>query len=209
MDRTSQAPGFDGLTVGFAANQDGGRASLGSERLGLDLHPLFDRPLCLDRLSGLLEWGRDADGTLRLTGRNLTLENRDLGGRARFEVEIPADGDPPLLDLRAKLLPQSRRPARAEDWATLARDLSVKVVQISERDTQVARRPKQPGEFVNTWSIDGFVDELMQPAELSLGTAEPRRPTGSHWHRRGSGTIYLRRPGGATYARSWLPSLGG
>ncbi len=101
MDRTSQAPGFDGLTVGFAADQDGGRASLGSERLGLDLHPLFDRPLCLDRLSGLLEWGRDADGTLRLTGRNLTLEDRDLGGRARFELEIPADGDPPLLDLRA------------------------------------------------------------------------------------------------------------
>lgn len=114
-----------------------------------------------------------------------------------------------LLDLRAKLRPRSRRPTRKEDWATLARDLGVKVVQISERDTQVARRPKRPGEFVNTWSIDGFVDELMQPAELSLGTAEPRRPRGSHWHRRGSGTVYLRRPGGATYARSWLPSLGG
>ncbi len=114
-----------------------------------------------------------------------------------------------LLDLRAKLLPRARPPADAQGWATLARDLGVKVVQVSERDTQVARRPKRPGEFVNTWSIDGFVDELMQPAELSLGTAEPRLPAGAHWHRRGSGTAYLRRPGGATYARSWLPSLGG
>jgi len=114
-----------------------------------------------------------------------------------------------LLDLRKALRPKAQRPTNAQGWATLARDLGVKLVQISERDTQVTQRPKRPGEFVNTWSIDGFVDELMQPAELSLGTAEPRPPPGSHWHRRGSGTVYLRRPGGATYARGWLPSLGG
>lgn len=114
-----------------------------------------------------------------------------------------------LLDLARDLRPGLLPPASREGWAFLARDLDVSLIQIAERDTQVAERPKRPNEFVNTWSIDGFVDELMQPAELSLGTTEPGRPAGAHWHRAGSGTIYLRRPGGGTYARSWLPSLGG
>jgi homospermidine synthase len=114
-----------------------------------------------------------------------------------------------LLNLRGDLLPDATMPRTQTQWAALSCDLGVSLIQVSERDTQAADRPKRPGEFVNTWSIDGFVDELMQPSELSLGTAEPGRPTGSNLHREGSGSIYLRRPGGGTYARSWLPSLGG
>ena len=114
-----------------------------------------------------------------------------------------------LLDLNAALGLDRPQPESRAEWAELARDSGVTLIQISERDTQAAERPKRPGEFVNTWSIDGFVDELMQPSELSLGTAELRRPSGAHWHRDGCGSIYLKRPGGGTYARSWLPSLGG
>jgi homospermidine synthase len=114
-----------------------------------------------------------------------------------------------LLDLAERVQLPDDRPVDAQGWAALARKLGVDLIQVSERDTQAAERPKRPNEFVNTWSIDGFVDELMQPSELSLGTAEPKKPAGASWHRRGSGTIYLRRPGGATFARSWLPSLGG
>jgi homospermidine synthase len=114
-----------------------------------------------------------------------------------------------LLDLQSQLQPVPLRPQSAIQWATLARDLGIGLIQVSERDTQASDRPKRPNEFVNTWSIDGFVDELMQPSELSLGTAEHRKPGGSNWHRAGCGSIYLNRPGSATYARSWLPSLGG
>src|SRR5262249_24362140 len=60
-------------------------------------------------------------------------------------------------------------PATRDGWAALAERLSVKVIHMAERDTQVATIPKKPGEFVNTWSIDGFVSEGSQPAELGWG----------------------------------------
>ncbi len=114
-----------------------------------------------------------------------------------------------LLDLARALGGDHARPTNREEWATLARDLGVRLVQVSERDTQAGERPKRPGEFVNTWSIDGFLDEAMQPAELSFGTFEKRKPKGAQYHRRDSGTLFLNRPGAATYARSWTPSGGG
>merc|ERR1719460_1865533 len=33
------------------------------------------------------------------------------------------------------------------------------LVNIAKRDTQVREKPKEVGEFVNTWSIDGFISE--------------------------------------------------
>ena len=114
-----------------------------------------------------------------------------------------------LLDLHRALRGGNTKPASREDWATLARDLDIKTIQISERDTQASDRPKRPGEFVNTWSIDGFMDESMQPSELSFGTAEKRKPKRAQFHRRDSGTIFMNRPGAASFARSWTPSSGG
>jgi len=114
-----------------------------------------------------------------------------------------------LLDLDRVLRRGTAQPASREDWAVLARDLGVTLIQVSERDTQVSDRPKRPGEFVNTWSIEGFMDEAMQPAELSYGTAEKVRPKGARAHRRDSGTVFLNRPGAATLARSWTPAGGG
>lgn len=114
-----------------------------------------------------------------------------------------------LLDLDSKLRQGSARPASREEWANLARELDVSIIQISERDTQASDRPKRHGEFINTWSIDGFVDELMQPTEFSCGPHEKRMPKGARQHRKGSGTMYLPRPGGGTFARSWTPSVGG
>ena len=90
-----------------------------------------------------------------------------------------------LRDLDRILRKGDARPASQEDWAALARDLDVRVIQIAERDTQVSDHAKRHGEFVNTWSIDGFVDELMQPSEVSIAAdssadmARMRRRAGS------------------------------
>src|SRR5712692_6698096 len=100
-------------------------------------------------------------------------------------------------------------PPRRADWALLAERLGLKVIHIAERDTQVATIPKEPGEFVNTWSIDGFVSEGSQPAELGWGTHERHFPADGRHHDFGSqAAIYLLRPGAATRVRSWTPLEG-
>jgi homospermidine synthase len=100
-------------------------------------------------------------------------------------------------------------PADRQGWARLARDLDIKVIHIAERDTQVAEVAKQPGEFVNTWSIDGFVSEGCQPAELGWGSHERHFPSDGARHANGCGAaIYLTRPGANTRVRTWTPLEG-
>jgi homospermidine synthase len=102
-----------------------------------------------------------------------------------------------------------REPAAYEDWAALAQRLEIRVIHIAERDTQVCAARKQRGEFVNTWSVDGFVDEGLQPAELGWGTHERHWPADAARHGYGSdAAIYLGRPGIATRVRSWTPLEG-
>lgn len=102
-----------------------------------------------------------------------------------------------------------QEPTDRQGWAKLFRDLGVKAIHVAERDTQVAAQPKRPGEFVNTWSIDGFVSEGCQPAELGWGTHERHFPVQGGRHESGCGAaIYLNRPGAGTRVRTWTPKAG-
>ena len=100
-------------------------------------------------------------------------------------------------------LPESRT-----GWARLIRELGIRAIHIAERDTQVGSRRKQPGEFVNTWSIDGFISEGCQPAELGWGTHERELPAHGHRHQGCGAAIYLDQPGAGTRVRSWTPKAG-
>jgi homospermidine synthase len=114
-----------------------------------------------------------------------------------------------LVNIAADTQVDAGNPASREDWAQLARTLGIKVIHIAERDTQVADAPKQPNEFVNTWSVDGFVSEGAQPAELGWGSHEKHFPVDGARHTEGSGcAIYLNRPGASTRVRTWTPAAG-
>lgn len=114
-----------------------------------------------------------------------------------------------LLDIAAATGFEPPVPADRAGWASLAQTLGVKVIHVAERDTQVARFPKKPGEFVNTWSIDGFVGEGCQPAELGWGSHERHFPADGRRHEKGSqAAIWLARPGAATRVRTWTPLAG-
>ena len=114
-----------------------------------------------------------------------------------------------LLDVAREAEPASGAPADRAGWGRLAERLGVKAIHIAERDTQVAAVPKEPGEFVNTWSIDGFFSEGSQPSELGWGTHERHFPPDGRSHDFGSqAAIYLLRPGAGTRVRSWTPLEG-
>lgn len=111
-----------------------------------------------------------------------------------------------LLNIAADTGVEVAEPAGREAWAALAMALGVKVIHIAERDTQLSSQPKVPGEFVNTWSVDGFVSEGSQPAELGWGTHERHFPRDGRQHDFGRrGAIFLMQPGCATRVRTWTP----
>ncbi len=114
-----------------------------------------------------------------------------------------------LLNIAKDIGVEVSCPQTQEEWAKLAQKLNIKSIHIAECDTQIANKPKQKNEFINTWSIDGFVDEGAQPAELGWGTHEKHWPHDAMHHEFGSQcAIYLNRPGALTHVRTWTPHAG-
>jgi homospermidine synthase len=114
-----------------------------------------------------------------------------------------------LLNIAADTGLEAAKPKTRAEWGALAARLGIRSIHIAERDTQVSPQPKRPGEFVNTWSIDGFVSEGEQPAELGWGSHERHFPADGGRHEFGSGcAIYLNRPGASTRVRTWTPLEG-
>ncbi len=121
-----------------------------------------------------------------------------------------------LIDIAEKSLSDSPAgaPAREElgdalqrrDFARIAQLVNVATIHISERDTQISNRPKRENEFVNTWSVEGFYEEGIAPAELGWGTHEKRLPPGAQTHLSGPlNQICISHPGCRTWVRSWVP----
>jgi homospermidine synthase len=96
----------------------------------------------------------------------------------------------------------------SENFPSLAHKLGVKVIHIAERDTQVTNKPKQVNEFVNTWSVEGFYEEGIAPAELGWGTHEKTFPINAYQHPDGpKNQICIAQPGAKTWVRSWVPNM--
>lgn len=94
-----------------------------------------------------------------------------------------------------------------EDYPKLAQLAGVKVIHISERDSQITNKPKEVNEFVNTWSVEGFYEESIAPAEMGWGTHERVLPPNAQVHNYGPcNQICLAKMGMKTWVRSWVPS---
>lgn len=120
-----------------------------------------------------------------------------------------------LVDIANKILKEKPRDPRKvqlekalqdQNFAKLAQIEGVKTIHISERDTQITNRPKEVDEFVNTWSIEGFFEEGVAPAELGWGTHERHIPKKAYFHKVGpKNQICLSSIGMKTWVRSWVP----
>ena len=96
----------------------------------------------------------------------------------------------------------------SENFPSLAHKLGVKVIHVAERDTQISDKPKQVNEFVNTWSVEGFYEEGIAPAELGWGTHEKTLPINAYQHPDGpKNQICIAQPGAKTWVRSWVPNM--
>jgi homospermidine synthase len=114
-----------------------------------------------------------------------------------------------LLNVAADTGLDVETPTSREEWARLMQRVGVKGIHIAERDTQRAKQEKPLGVFVNTWSVEGFVSEGLQPAELGWGTHETWQPDNARTHETGCGAaIYLLQPGADTRVRTWCPTPG-
>lgn len=114
-----------------------------------------------------------------------------------------------LLNIAADTQTSITAPRSRSEWATLAEQLGIKVIHIAERDSQLRAARRQPGEFTNTWSVDGFIGEGLQPAELGWGSHEKTLPVDARQFDSGcQASIYLDRPGLSTRIRSYSPLSG-
>ena len=120
-----------------------------------------------------------------------------------------------LIDIGNKIIKEKSDDSRIsklekaisdKSFAKLAQLEGVKTIHISERDTQITNQPKEVNEFVNTWSIEGFFEEGVAPAELGWGTHERYVPQTAFFHKVGpKNQICLTDIGMKTWVRSWVP----
>ncbi len=121
-----------------------------------------------------------------------------------------------LIDIAEAALSQKKLDGAAKavqehlesrSYNRLAQALGVRVIHVSERDTQLVGVPKAVDEFVNTWSIEGFREEGTTTAEMGWGTHEKWLPPFTWQHSTGPrNQICLARMGMNTWVRSWVPS---
>jgi len=120
-----------------------------------------------------------------------------------------------LIDIAKKILEEKPADPRKDsllqalkdkNFAKLAQLEGLKTIHISERDTQITNKPKEVNEFVNTWSIEGFFEEGVAPAELGWGTHEHYVPKNAFSHKVGpKNQLCLSTIGMKTWVRSWVP----
>ncbi len=112
-----------------------------------------------------------------------------------------------LLMMKNQYLKYLPAPKNQKEWANLARLLDIRVIQISEKDSQKTKLKRGQNDFFNTWSVDGFVAEALQPAELGFGSHE-QYPQAIHHHNGKRSAVYLKDLGVQTSVKTWVPSSG-
>lgn len=114
-----------------------------------------------------------------------------------------------LLDLSAQLNLNFPPPKSRDEWARLAMETGTKVIHVSERDTQKSKRTRHRGEFPNTWSVEGLIEEAKMMSEIGWGTHEKTLPPSAEEHTAGPGNaIYLNKHAASTRLKSWVPLSG-
>jgi homospermidine synthase len=92
-------------------------------------------------------------------------------------------------------------------YAELASKLGLRVVHVSERDSQLTSNPRKQGEYLNTWSSDSvsWYDEAFSNLEISWGTHEKRIPEKANLDLSNEYQYVINGVGCETWAYSYTP----
>lgn len=116
-----------------------------------------------------------------------------------------------LIEMSKEFLKNHPNPIHREQWTALAKELGVRVIQISEKDSQKSNIKIPSHEFANTWSVNAFIAEALQPAELGWGSHEEKGQHASIVQRHNTGckaAVYYPLPGKECEVKTWTPSFG-
>jgi homospermidine synthase len=97
------------------------------------------------------------------------------------------------------------------NYAQMASLLGLAVIHVSEKDNQVPKSgyEKKAGEFVSTWSCDGFFEEGLDPVQVGWGSHEKSIPDGSLLPIQGeTNQLFIPVPGVNLKMRSFVPTFG-
>jgi homospermidine synthase len=94
-----------------------------------------------------------------------------------------------------------------DSYADLANKMGLRVIHISEKDSQITTKPKDINEYVNTWSSDAvsWYDEAFSFLEISWGTHEKKLPLNINKELSNEYQLILDGEGFNSYAYSYTP----
>jgi homospermidine synthase len=96
-----------------------------------------------------------------------------------------------------------------KDYSTMARELGLTTIHISERDTQKTPLHVSEKGYMNTWSVKGLYDEGIDPVQVSWGTHEKwMSPWINKHHLKKYGQVFFPLRGMQMKLRSYEPKGG-
>lgn len=175
-------------------------------------HDVLYLDTCVEPWQG--GYSDEADDPVRTTNAWLRRKALELHEPGRPTAVIAHGMNPGLIShlLREALVELARKMGVSPEKPAnvLAQELGVKVIHLTERDTQDDGKPFVSGTFCNTWSSIGLFNEAyLQGAEIGWGSHERHFPEGSRvMDSIGAGTLVFDGQGKNNVLLSWTPSTG-
>lgn len=91
-------PGISGFSGQIRADRSGGLVEIESQDLRVDMPAFLYEPIDFDDAIGTVIWRRNNGATIILSD-SVRLRNADIDARSSLQVNVPADGSSPLIDL--------------------------------------------------------------------------------------------------------------
>ncbi len=91
-------PGVSGFSGQVRADRSGGLIEIESRDLQVDFPAFLLEPIMFDDAIGTVIWRRNSESTIILSD-SVRLRNADIDARSSLQINVPADGGSPLIDL--------------------------------------------------------------------------------------------------------------